>query len=254
MAIPIKRQEVLNNLIRFKENLLSRRENKIEPLFAKRTYTAVINRSTGEIRFAEKVEEGDWQEIRLVVEDQKGTVHFQATNPKGEDLKPADLDPLAISILFETLDALNELASQYRPSAETPPEKEVLQHIAVLRVASAQESIESIQGWAGPLTRLQAEEKLFGRPIGTYLLREGEWAGVAAKAFAEANTMQVNAYILTFVEEVEKISDRLLLQTPRGWTIACDNSDLQSPVYEYRPSLSALLRGDERFKTPLEAP
>ncbi len=241
MAIQVSRQEVLNNLIRFKENLLSKRETKIEPLFPKRIYTAEINRSTGEIRFAEKVETRGWQEIHFVVEDKQQTVHFHVTGPKDLALKPTDLDPLAVRILFETLDALNELASQYRPSAETPPEKEVLQHIAALHVAPAQESIESMQGWSGPLSRLEAEKILFGRPIGTYLLREGDWGDVVAKAFAETNKMPMKGYILTFVEGEDKISDRLLLQTPWGWTIACDNSDLSSPVYEYHQSLNALL-------------
>jgi hypothetical protein len=259
MAIHISKQEVLDNLVRFQENLSSKKEKKTEALFPKRIYIAEINRSTGEIRFTKKGaaahrikgERDSWQEINFVVEDEKETVHFQLTGPKGSAIKPKDLDPLAVRILFETLNTLNELASLYHSTGKTLPEKEVLRHVAALEVESIQESIETMQGWSGPITRLEAEKALFGRPIGTYLLRVGEWTYEVAKALAETNSVPVKAYILTFVEGEEKISERLLLKTPRGWTTACDNSDLSSPVYEYHESLAALLLAEKTSLKPL---
>jgi hypothetical protein len=266
MAIQITRQEVLNNLIRLKNNLLLNGEKKLEPLFPKRHYPALVNRSTGEIQFANngqaperqwlvKERGANWQEIHFVAEDDQNTVHFHVTKATGSSFKPTELDPLAVRILFETLDVLNQLASQCELAREELPEKMVLQHLSDLQVTPVQEAIESMPGWSGSLSRLEAEKKLAGCPIGTYLLRHGnELIDEVAKAIAESNQMPIKAYVLTFVEGKQKISDRLLIQTEWGWTIACDNSDLSSPVYEYHQTLNALLYSmRDQLKIPLEA-
>jgi hypothetical protein len=265
MVIQITRREVLNNLIRFKDNLL---ENESETVSKKRVYTGLFNRHTGEIRFAQQVampqakisqafnikgKPADWMEIDLVAEDTQKTVRFHLTGPKGTSLKPTEIDPLAVRILFETLEVLNKLASHYLAISETLPEKAVLQHLSDLHIAPVHESIESMQGWSGRLSRIEAEKKLHGSPIGTYLLRHGDdFTEPVANAFSQANKMSVNIYVVTFVEEKSKISERLLIQTEWGWTIARDESDLSSPLYEYHPTISALLSSmSDQCKTPI---
>ena len=268
MVIQITRREVLNNLIRFKDNLL---EKESETVSKKRVYTGLLNRHTGEIRFAQQVampqekisqafniqgiqgKAADWMEIDLVAEDTQKTVRFHLTGPKGSSLKPTEIDPLAVRILFETLEVLNRLASHYLAISETLPEKAVLQHLSDLHIAPAHESIESMQGWSGRLSRIAAEKKLDGSPVGTYLLRhEDDYTEPVANAFSQANKMPVKIYVVTFVEENSKISERLLIQTQWGWTIARDVSDLSSPLYEYHPTLSALLSSlGDQCKTPI---
>jgi hypothetical protein len=256
MAIKITRREVFNNLIRFKDNLLVKGEHRSSHSPQKRLYIALLNRHTGEIRFAQKfavpqgqfsaaVKEGafaDWQEIHLVAEDAQDIVHFHLAGPRGSSLKPVESDALAICILFETLDVLNQLASQYHPISETLPEYTVLEHLSDLHMFPIEEPIESMRGWSEQIDRIEAEKQLFGRPEGTYLLRRGdELTGQVAKAFSEANKMSVKLYILTFVEGTQKISDRLLILGQWGWTIAQDEPDLSSAIYEYHATLHALL-------------
>src|SRR5580704_10637929 len=109
MNIPITRREVLNNLIRFKDNLLEMEEVSEE---SERSYAILVNRHTGDIRFTRKIEtlkrefpttpkgmerSSDWGEAHLLAKDQGESVHFRFTE------KLTGLDPMALGILFETL-------------------------------------------------------------------------------------------------------------------------------------------------------
>lgn len=268
MVIQITRREVLNNLIRLKDNLLGQKAEMKGGLPHERMYTAFFNRHTGDIRFAQdtgtlkpqlsKIAQGkasiaDWEEISLIAEDLEKTVHFRLAGPQGSSLVPSHFDPVAIRIIFEMLYVLNQLAALYHSVSEVLPENEALNHLSDLHIAPVEESVESMKGWSGKSNRIEAEEKLSGRPIGTYLLRKGdELLDSVAHAFAEANQIMVQLYVLTFVEEEDKICDRLLILTPWGWTIARDESDLTSPLYQYYPSLASLLSSiSDQVKTPL---
>ena len=268
MVIQITRREVLNNLIRLKDNLLEKTSEKGERIVHERMYAALLNRHTGDIRFSQdigtlepqlnRIPQGkgsfaDWEEISLIAEDLEKTVHFRIEGPKGSSLEPTHFDPVATRILFETLYVLNQLAALYHSASEALPENAALQHLSDLHIAPVEEPVESMHGWSGQLSRIEAEERLLGRPTGTYLLRRGdELLNSVAQAFAEANQIAVQLYIVTFIEEEGKIADRLLISTQWGWTIARDESDLTSPLYEYYPSLNSILSSmNDQVKTPI---
>ncbi len=232
MAIQISRREVLDNLIRFNESILGGGRSALHA----RDYTAYVNRHTGDIRFVEprivRTAQDDWIEIHFVAEDGGGKVHFHLKEPKAKGL-----DPLANRILAEMLAVLNQLAALYMLASE----RELAQHLSDVEV-SLSEPIENMLGWAGSLSRIEAEKRLIGYPPGTYLFRYGDAITESvADAMEEVNKMKVKVYVMTFVEPMEKISDQLLLQTEKGWTICQDESDLASPLYKYYSNLSALL-------------
>ncbi len=250
MGFNITRREVFNNLIRFKDSLLEKPELENGSHSHIRGYPALLNLHTGDIRFAQRIggperllspgamgSDGDWEEISLICEDEEECAHFRIAGPRGSSLNPANLDPVVVRILFEMLDILNELASQYHGD-----ENAVLQHLSEIHISPVSASIESMRGWSGKLSRIEAESALLDHLPGSYMFREGEaWTGPVARAFSEANKMTVTLYVLTFVEEEGKIAERLLIQTEWGWTLARDESDLSSPLYQHHPNLDALL-------------
>ena len=268
MRIPISRREVLNNLIRFKDNLLIKKEKDWEPFRDKRVYIALLNKHTGDIRFAQSIEilhrqpsasvekgnPADWQEIHLIAENEGQTVHFRMTGPQGNSLKPTELDPLAVRILFETLDVLNQLATLYHPIPEKElPEDTVLQDLSNIHISAVQPSIQMMPGWAGGVDRIEAERKLQDLPQGSYLIRmaDGPVQGLV-QSLALANKTFIKLYVVTFVADEERMSERLLIETEWGWTVCRDDSDLASPVYHYYASLNSLLQSlSDQIKTPI---
>ncbi len=270
MAYEISRREVLNNLIRFKDNLLEMRgedrgykdegrEEEEKKKKGERTYRVLLNRKTGDMRFAKKISAleshiarkgkesiEDWKEIRIVVQ-QKGSraAHFEVRDQRDQSLKPADLDPLAWKIASETLDILNEKAKEVNGThAEMWAEEVVLMDLSSIHLTQEKERIEDLPGWMGSVSRMDAERRLSGKAVGTYLLREGDEITVSiAFHFSEENLLAIHPYLLTVVETEEKIADILFLQTNKGWTLYRDDPNLKDgALYHYHTSARALLQ------------
>lgn len=258
MEIHISRREVMNNIIRFKDNLLDFKEeekNKQKNL-EKRLYRALVNRKTGDIRFIsnglgldlknshkEQLLE-DWQEIQIDVETTaKNQAHFEAKDKHDNALQSNKLEPLAWHILHETLETLNHMAILHTAeSSQILPEEAALQDLSDIHLSTMHGTIQEIRGWKGSIDRVGAEIQLKDQPIGTYILRSGDdLTRITATRLADANKMTIEPYICTCVEKNKKISDVLLLHTPQGWTLYRDNPDLFDPEYVYVLSLHGVL-------------
>jgi hypothetical protein len=270
MAYEISRREVLNNLIRFKDSLVEMRgedrrrqdqgrEEERESKHQNRVYKVLLNRKTGDMRFAKKIStlqthiskkgEGkesaeDWKEVRIVVNQKSpaDTAHFEVHDTHNQSLKAAELDPLAWRIASETIDVLNSKAKEVR-GKKGLAEEAVLEDLSSIHISGPKERIDDLAGWMGSLSRIDAEQILSNRPIGTYLIREGDEITVSiAFHFSEENLLSIHPYVLTVVEGDDKISDILLLQTNKGWTKYCDDPNLKDgALYEYFSSPQGLL-------------
>jgi hypothetical protein len=198
-------------------------------------FKVLLNRKTGGMRFPENINElgkhlsqnrwegsslSDWKEIQIIVSHSKKNPHFDLKDSQNKPLEPTDLDPIAWKIATETLAILNE------------------------------DSLKNLPGWVGTLGRIEAEKKLEGKPIGTYLVREGD-SLTEASVFhlAKENHLVVYPFILTVVEMQEKISDILLLKTEKGWILYQDEPNLGS--YSHFRSASELLLTIDVAKYPL---
>lgn len=269
MTYEISRREVMNNLIRFKDNLLemrgedrSRQDQEEEKENKERKYKVLLNRKTGDMRFAQKItslehhiarkkakrEEAaeDWKEVQIIVEQKtsRDTAHFEVRDTQNHSLKPSDIDPLAWRIASETLDILNQKAKDVQSaSPEILAEEAVLQDLSSIHIVTQKERIEDLPGWMGSINRIEAEKRLENQPIGTYLLREGDEITVSiAFHFSEENLLSIHPYVLTVVEKNQKIADILLLQTNKGWTLYHDDPNLKDLViYQYFPSPQSVL-------------
>jgi hypothetical protein len=269
MALEISRREVLNNLIRFKESLAEmrgEREGHEEHLPAEkkkeRKYKVLMNRKTGDMRFAQKISSfehhigrksgkkeapEDWKEIQLIVHQQvkSEAAHFEVLDSQNRSLKPSELEPLAWRVASETLDVLNQKAEEVKGQLlDMLPEEAALYDLSSIHISSMKDRINDLPGWLGSISRLDAEQMLDGKPEGTYLLREGDELTIAiAFHFEEENHLHIHPYLVTVIEGEGKISDILFLQTSKGWILYFDNPNLNDRVlYEYFPSAQALLQ------------
>ncbi len=259
MRIEISRREVLNNLIRFKDSLLekpSRRDSKGE-----RIYKVLLNQKTGDMRFPQKIKSleyhisrkkgkgelpNDWKEARIVVSKKNGEVaaHFELLSAKSEKFDLNDMDPLAWRVIRETLEVLNKRAKEVVGfEYKMLPEEAVLNDLSSIHLSIPVEQIEDLPAWVGSLKREEAEKRLEGKRQGTYLLREGDhFLQAITFHMAEENHLSIHPFLLTFVEEEEKISDILLFKTSKGWTFYHDDPNLNDlELYRYEASPQALL-------------
>ena len=256
MVYEISRREVLNNLIRFKENLSQMGGSRSE---SERTYKVLLNRKTGDMRFPQKISDlnsqmvsrgkkeraEDWKEVRIIVSQKSSqeVAHFEVRDAESHSLKSSELEPLAWRVAQETLEVLNQKVKEVK-ATEMLPEEAVLQDLTSIHLESQKERIENVPGWMGSLSRIEAEERLMGKTIGTYLLREGDevtrWMSFH---FGEENHLVIRPYLLTVVENEEKISDLLILKTNKGWILYSDNPNLKDEVtYHYHLSPESLVR------------
>lgn len=270
MKIEISRREVLNNLIRFKDSLADRIGEK--SLTFERIYKVLLNRKTGDMRFPQKIKSleyhiarkkgkgeaaGDWKEARILVSRKipGDPAFFEIRDAKDQKLEPTDMEPLAWRVIRETIEVLCERAKQVVGfEYGMLPEEAVLSDLSSIHLSIPIEHIEDLPAWMGALDREHAERRLEGQAKGTYLLREGDHLTQAIGFhFAEENHLSVDLFVLTVVEEEEKISDILVIKTGKGWTLYQDDPNLNDSIlYKYENTPQSLLRQIDRLaKNPI---
>ncbi|HEY4255403.1 MAG TPA: hypothetical protein VGM34_03545 [Chlamydiales bacterium] len=271
-AIEISRREVLNNIIRFKDALFEDQN----AFGGESSYPVLLNARTGDLRFAQKMsslENGvisgrkpigahtDWKKVQLHIARQESKVCFEFTDETNHSLPSLGFEPLAWRVAQETLQVLNDIVAQHRPMAQsalTGKMQEVIQaalkDLSQIRLSTPKGQLEHLPGWRGTIDRITAETELKNAFRGSYLLREGD-ADTQAIAFylSEANRTRVRAYLCTVAEAENKISDILLLQLARGWTLYHDNPNLFDEQYVYVASPHGLLAQiNHRARHPLK--
>lgn len=263
MSFEIPRHEVMNNLIRFKENLSQMRGQTQE---GERTYQVLLNQKTGRMRFPQKIRAlehhiakrtnketvEEWKEVRIVVRQnsRREPVHFELLDTENHSLKSSDLEPLSWRVTKETLAVLNQKVKEVKRS-DMLPEEAALQDLSSIQFELQSDGIETLPGWMGSLNRIEAEVRLTGKMVGTYLIRDGDeitlWMSFQ---FAEENHLYIRPYLLTVVETEEKISDILLLKTDKGWILYNDDPNLADEItYHYYPSPQSLVRSLHKIAT-----
>jgi|GEM_PF-2571421 len=249
MAIRISRREVFNNLVRIKDSILAKGYEEGVQASPKRRYPAFVNRHTGDLRFGDAEQdpyfiEENWEKLELTSVDEADTVRFAVSSSLSEKIPP-DLraDSAALKILFETMDILNQLAAQFEKKAEQVTNGDVPFRLTDVHVLSEPERIDSLPGWRGEMTRIEAESNLENKSPGAYLLRkENTLLDEIAGHFTAANEIPLQFYLLTFNGPSGKISDLMMIETQWGWTFCQGEPDLAKPCYRYESSPSALLR------------
>jgi len=236
--IRVEEPQVLENLNRFRAFLRARAPSKKRQA-RQRVYPMWIDCKSGQIEFTKKKRGVTTQkQLQLIVhESKKEGLYFEI----GGHWEKVEL--AVRTIAEETIEVLNLLALFL---AQELPEKEVLENLFHIELASSQDRIEQCPGWQGSLTRLEAEKKLQGKPVGSYLFRQSD---DITQWMLKQYLRPCKGYLLTVVEKEAKISDYLILKTQEGWALHKDDPDLS--CYHFYPTFSSLFhRIDHIAQTP----
>lgn len=190
----------------------SRCREGISLLGEHRSYRVLLDAETGEMKFPQKIREinafkgkkssAQWQEVHLV----KNHSHFE--------IEGADIHKQTVrKVIEKTLGKLN---------AE-------LQRI----------EIEKLPGWKGHITAIQAEEKLRGSKIGTYLIRSYSDVTNMIDGMKQEYDCEILSYFLVAVVDEKKFSEVLIMNVPWGWLIFQDEPNLRA--YKVFPNPKKLL-------------
>jgi hypothetical protein len=257
MAVEISHLEVFNNIVRFK-NILE--EQDATGAFSHdRAYPVLFNCKTGDVRFFEKREQGTtlagWKKGEIHVREQGKRVYLEFLDERQGALQPQELAPFAWRILQETSQALNHMLAQEGLAKDALPEAAALKDLSQIHISVPHHGrIETLPGWQGKLSRMEAEQFLERMEAGSYLLREGDFGtqGLVLH-LSEANKMPLKGYLCTILEAHGKVSDVLLLQNGNRWTWYRDNPDLHDAEYEFFHSPeSALHKVHHRARYPIK--
>lgn len=113
-------------------------------------------------------------------------------------------------------------------------------------------SIEQFPGWAGEVSHAEAESLLIGKREGTYILRHGDFiTHILEDNLSDENEKDMHCFILTVVEQNQKIEDILLIQSEDVWLLYHDDPDL---IHDPYPSFSTLQELLDSLQTKAKYP
>lgn len=238
---------VFDNLRKFKEVVS---HNPVHRKGGEHVYLVLLNRKTGDMRFVQKISEleaniaarkrefpEEWKAVRMIVNEKSSSFElFDNTNHR---IKLTELERLAGKVTQETIHLLNQRAKVIKRNPEkTSLEEAVLSDLSAFRVK--RETIENFPGWMGSISRIEAEQRLADKPVGTYLLRKGDTVTESiGKNLSESYQQNIIPFLLSVAAGEGKVSEFLLLQTDWGWTLYRDDPYLEE--YEHFEKFSSLL-------------
>lgn len=167
-----------------------------------------------------KRERSQWKEVRIIVTDAPHQLpHFEVLGLEG------GVDAAALRVAQETVAILN--------------------HEAVV-----DETIKKMDGWAGRLTREEAEAKLKGAEPWTYLIREGDDEASMIEALKKMGP-NIQPYFITLFEGGHKFSEYTILKVNQKWMRYDDETILSSYTYYDTPQ-EVIVTKIKAAKKPLQ--
>ncbi len=249
MRVAIFDKIVRHNVELFK-SLIQKQIEKKEKLIqtVKKSYSAFVNRKTGEIRFAEleteTIEGKDWKQIsvrmRIPEHLEEGVFEVIGGENEEQSFEYADLGPAAFHALSETVKMLNMLAY---PSAKKKNVERIFIEISELEIEPGLEKRKKRdlihEAWH-QVDREEAEKLLNDCPVGTYLFRKDEFAALLeAELNAQHEDHPIKCVTLTYSEWDSKISEKTLVFQDNQWKFFNDDLELHGSSY---PSIESLLK------------
>ncbi len=202
-------------------------------------FNETVSRSHGKNR-------GSQREYRVLLNCKTGEMNFQKSIRDLEhslsSMKASDalrlMDVRLIVIDREDGPSTFVLRDDQDRILESPDDQGVVKK--TLEMLNSQEEITDLPGWVGSLSIDEAEKKLEGAPVGTYLIRSGDEVSYMVDEMEEKYG-KIVSYSLLFASEEERVSEKLILHVSWGWIVQEDEPNLRSPSYTVFPTAKKLL-------------
>lgn len=245
MKVAILDQKVRRNIAFFKHLIKMQAEKKTRFFQAsKKAYKGYLNCKTGDLRFSELVTEKfnskEWKPITIQLHPIEGEGAFEVVASEDDQcFDCASLEPIAYAVLTKTLHILNQLT--YDPKQGKNPFW-ILRQVAQLdfEITEEEEGRKNLvhEAWHN-IDRLRAETLLKRMPVGTYLFRKGEFTELLEENLNRASLKPISCFVLTYKEENQKISEKILVYMDGSWLFYNDDTSLSCPSF---PTVEALLQ------------
>lgn len=231
MNVIVRNRSTVENLNRLRRFVFKHpKEQKISIL---------IDPLTGEISLPQPIQEFEiwtkqgrnegngFEHVTLFMHSEQGKVMVELLDESDHATNLRQFATQAILVLEETLKIINQFLG---PKYSSVPE--LFLHLDSVRM-ELNDECQMRPEWHGTMQRKEAEQLLEGKPIGIYLLRQGD---IETEQFEESlmhsNREPFRCYVVTFVGKNQKIVDRLLIQRSEGWALYDDDPDLNHYIYK----------------------
>jgi hypothetical protein len=212
-----------------------------------KTYAAFLNRFTGDLLFAEFIEDlsafeqNTWKPICIRVKINgypHGKTEFEILeDEKNESIfKYADLDPLALKVLAETIQILNGISVHLKTHVDVENTLRELSRSKVELFISEtyKELIE--QAWYS-VDRIGAEWLLQTEEVGTFLFRKDLYAHILEEELSRTYQQPIRCWTLSVLELEDKVCDYTIVKWQQKWLFYGDDPNLEGSDFASLESL-----------------
>lgn len=249
MRMQILDEPVRHNVQFFLEILRRAKQKQIAKLVApEKVFRAWLNRHTGQLFFAGAKEEPhftgkkEWRAVAFCYSYDQGTGEISFTLQDAEmgtggfDWK--DIDPSAMRILRDTMKIFSQISRRLTGPSDLDTKISLLSRMRVEAQEPHRERNVLIDTWHD-VDRMQAEDLLKGKPLGTWFFRQDDFARILEDQLTEQLGQKIKCFTLTFSAQGGRVGDYTLVHCDGAWQLYDDDPSLkQQSVTDLREILS----------------
>lgn len=191
------------------------------------TCVAVVNRSTGAMRFSEMtgLDPNEWKHIIINIDLDGHDVQVFEEGGKKESFECKDLEPLAYRIMSETLSVLQLIIEQAKDLKD-------LSHLEIEPAMGPTISRDLVHEAWHQLDRIGAETLLREHSTGAYFFRKDPYASVLEQELIHSHHKPIKCLTLTFLDPEKVVRDRTIVKYEDRWLFYNDDPNLSDESFE----------------------
>lgn len=245
LKVHVQSQAVRRNIDLFKQ--IAKKVSQKSFHGRAKSYTALVNRITGAMRFSEMkgLDSREWKQIVIHIDlDRRDLRVFKEGSQKEEAFEYKDLEPTAYRIMTETLTVLQGAAHKINAL------EELGQLEVELFLALPMNSDLIHEAWH-QLDRAEAESLLQQYSPGAYFFRKDSYAKILENELENVHQKPVKCLTLTFLDPQGVIRDLTVISYEHRWVFYDGDPNLKGASFE---SIEDLLSSmGDLLKEPLLA-
>lgn len=239
-------------------DLLRRSKQKLQhrAIPSEKIFKAWLNRETGQLLFAEVTKESlflakeEWKpvDISYKYDPQAGEIVFllEESEVPLQGFRCDDLTPIAFNIVRDTMTMLNNICHNLKGPSDLDTKMSVLTKLTIDGSVSHVDRNILIDTWHH-VDRMEAEELLSDKPVGTYLFRKDSFSEILEQQLCKQLKKPVKCFTLTYSQTNKKFSDITLVHYEGGWQYYDDDPSLKNRTFQELRDLLSLWKDQLRY-------